>query len=83
VAAVQDLSTSEQNRREKCVAGSVVTGMVNPCDTKRCWLCDRSSIRNMNQQVKRFENHAQLIRHIHEQTGVPKDELWQQLNEQL
>jgi len=40
-------------------------------------------VTGMNQQLKRFENHAQLIRHIHEQSGVPKDELWKQLNEQL
>jgi hypothetical protein len=37
----------------------------------------------MSQQLKRFENHAQLIRHIHEESGVPKDELWEQLDEQL
>jgi hypothetical protein len=34
-------------------------------------------------QLKRFENHAQLIRHIHNETGIPKDELWERLEEQL
>jgi hypothetical protein len=30
----------------------------------------------MARNLKRFENPAQLIRHIHEETGVPKDDLW-------
>jgi hypothetical protein len=33
--------------------------------------------------LKRFENHAQLIRHIHDETDVPKDELWDRLQEEL
>jgi hypothetical protein len=34
-------------------------------------------------QLKRFENHAHLIRHIHQETGKPIDELWDELEEQL
>jgi hypothetical protein len=33
-------------------------------------------------RLKVFFNDAQLIRHIHEETGVAKDELWEQLEEQ-
>lgn len=37
----------------------------------------------VNQQLKRFENPAQLIRHVHQETGVPTDELWDQYESQL
>jgi hypothetical protein len=33
--------------------------------------------------LKRFENHAQLIRHISEETGRPENELWDELDEKL
>lgn len=34
-------------------------------------------------QLKRFENKAQLIRHIHQETGTPIDELWEAYDEQI
>ena len=34
-------------------------------------------------QLKRFENKAQLIRHIHKETGVPIDELWESYDNQI
>ena len=37
----------------------------------------------MNQQLKRFENKAQLIRHVHAETGVPIDELWDQYEREV
>ena len=35
-----------------------------------------------NGQLKRFENKAQLIRHIHDETDIPIDELWDEYNRQ-
>lgn len=37
----------------------------------------------MASQIKRFENKAQLIRHIHQETGVSIDELWDQYEAQV
>ncbi len=34
-------------------------------------------------RIKRFENRAQLIRHIHQETGKPINELWDELERQL
>jgi hypothetical protein len=33
--------------------------------------------------IKRFENRAQLVRHIHQETGKPIDELWEKLEQEL
>ncbi len=34
-------------------------------------------------QLRRFENKAQLLRHIHNETGTPIEELWDSYDEQL
>mgnify|MGYP006934460464 CR=1 FL=1 len=34
-------------------------------------------------QLKRFENKAQYIRYLHEETGIPIDELWEAYDEQI
>jgi len=34
-------------------------------------------------QIKRFENKAQLLRQIHDETGVEMDELWNKYERQV
>jgi hypothetical protein len=36
-----------------------------------------------NQQLRRFSNKVQLLRHISEETGADMDDLWEQYHEQI